>query len=357
MAEEATQIRNRVKEFREGRGWSQQELADRTGLSRTGISAIEMGKLVPSTVAALMLSRVFGCKVEELFQLNAPLIRWAWPPAKSPWRYWQVVVGGKHLLIPVEPSPLGMVPHDGVFEDGKTFASTSSDPFRTLVVACCDPAIGLLAAEYARMTPFRMLVLSRSSRQGLQLLREGVVHIAGLHLAESKAPDANAAVVREILNAPATLLRVANWQSGVMLAPGLGLKTIANLTASGVRWVGREPGSGARQVLDEVLKGAPPPALTAKDHRGVAEAVRSGWAEAGISLRLVSEEAGLDFISVREEAYDLCIPESHADDPRVQALFDVVRSKSFRHLLRELPGYDGSVTGDSNPVTVRAANE
>ncbi len=357
MSDATALFQNRVKEFREKRGWSQQDLSERTGLSRAGISAIEIGKLVPSTVAALTLSRVFGCTVEELFQLGKMEVRWAWPPPRTPWRYWHVVVAGRYILIPVEPSQLGMVPHDGICQDDRLVDNPSSDPFRTLLVASCDPAIGLLAAEYARITPFRMLVLSRSSRHSLRLLKEGVVHAAGLHLADSKVPEGNATVVQEIFKEPSRLMRIANWQTGVALTPGLKLDTIAGVLKSGVRWVGREPGSGARQVLDEVLQGAASPTLTAKDHRGVADAVRSGWAEAGISLQLVSEEAGLDFISVREEAYDLCIPQAYADDPRVKALIEVVQSKSFRHMLNELPGYDGEVAGDLTSVFSAAANE
>jgi molybdate-binding protein/DNA-binding XRE family transcriptional regulator len=346
MSKEEMPLHNRVKQFREERGWSQQELAERAGLSRAGVSSIEIGKLVPSTAAALALSRVLGCRVEELFQLgDAVEIRWAWPPPQTPCRYWQVMIGDKHLLFPVESSPLGMVPHDGVYREGKLCAYPSSDPCRTLLVASCDPAVGLLASEYARTTHFRMLVFSRSSRHSLQLLRDGFVHVAGLHLAESSSPEANARIAQEILNAPARLLRVANWQEGVILPTGLGLDSIAQVLASGVRWVGREPGSGARQVLDEVLQGKATPSMMAKDHRGVVDAVRSGWAEAGVSLRLMSEEAGLDFITVREEAYDLCIPKKHDADPRVLALIEVVQSRSYRNLLGELPGYDASTTG------------
>ena len=347
MAKEVVSLQNHIRQFREERGLSQQELAERAGLSRAGVSAIEMGKLVPSTAAALALARVFDCRVEELFQLGGhDENNWAWPPAKEPCRYWRALVGGRSLLLPVESSPLGMLPHDGVYRDGRLFDSPVADPFRTLVMASCDPAVGLLAAEFARATPFRMLVLSRSSRQSLQLLRDGLVHVAGLHLAESSDPETNARVAREILNAPFRLLRMANWQEGLTIAPGLGLDTIKKVLKSNVRWIGREAGSGARQVLDEILQGAAAPSLMARDHRGVVEAVRSGWAEAGVSVRLVSEEAGLEFISVREEAYDLCIPASHADDPRVRALVEVVRSTSLRNMLRDLPGYDVSATGE-----------
>ena len=49
------------------RDWSQQELADRAGLSRAGISAIESGRLAPSVTAAMALARVLCCTVEDLF--------------------------------------------------------------------------------------------------------------------------------------------------------------------------------------------------------------------------------------------------------------------------------------------------
>jgi len=124
------------------------------------------------------------------------------------------------------------------------------------------------------------------------------------------------------------------------------MNSVHQVLASNVRWVGRETGSGARQVLDELLQGSVSPTMMAKDHQGVAEAIRAGWAEAGISVRLVSDEAGLDFIALREEAYDLCIPASQTDDPRVRALVEVVRSTPLKNMLRELPGYDVKATGE-----------
>jgi len=347
MSLEGAPLKNQVKRFREDRGWSQQELAERTGLSRAGVSAIEIGKLVPSTVAALSLAKVFGCRVEELFQLGGdeePL--WAWPPPRESCRYWRAVIRDRTILLPVEMSPLGMVPHDGIYRDGEFHDNASFDPNRTLVLACCDPAVGLLAAEYARTTPFRMLVLSRPSRQALQLLKDGVVHAAGLHLADSRRPQTNVTAAKEVLDCPFRLLRVTNWQAGLATAHGLGHESVARVLGSDLRWIGREPGSGARQVQDELLQGAAAPSVTAKNHAEVAEAIRSGWAEAGVSIRLVAEEAGLNFIGVREEAYDLCILRSQEDDPRLRALLEVVRSLSLRALLRELPGYDVGPTGD-----------
>ena len=118
-----------------------------------------------------------------------------------------------------------------------------------------------------------------------------------------------------------------------------------------LRWIGREDGSGARQCLDEILAGRQRPEHLAADHRGVAEAVRGGWADAGVCLRLVSEEAGLDFLGVRQEAYDLCFPTRWEDDPRLRALVQAIRSPSYRRSLGELPGYDSTSAGALHRVS------
>ena len=52
------------------RGWSQEELARLSGLSRAGVSAIETGRLIPSAAAALALAAALGCRVEDLFRLH-----------------------------------------------------------------------------------------------------------------------------------------------------------------------------------------------------------------------------------------------------------------------------------------------
>jgi len=118
-----------------------------------------------------------------------------------------------------------------------------------------------------------------------------------------------------------------------------------------LRWVGRETGSAARQCLDELRAERRPPRLLARDHRGVAEAVRCGWAEVGVCLRLASEEAGLRFLSVRQEDYDLCYAAATEDDPRIRAVISVVRSASYRQAVGTLPGYDTAEAGEVQAIT------
>ncbi len=334
-------LENDVRATRLRLGWSQEELASRSGVSRAGVSAIETGRLVPSTAAALALSAAMGSTVEALFRLPGTRPKggaeaWAWPPPASPWRYWRAEVGGRQYLYPVEVSPLGLVPHDGTAGEGEGSREDRArpDPARTLVVACCDPAAGLLAAELARQEELRMIVLPRCSGAALELLERGLVHAAGIHLARADQPEGNAPAIRsQFGREPGRigiggwhLLRVAGWDEGIALDPTLGLRSIRDVVAARLRWVVREPGSGARQCLDELLETRVSRRPTragpwAFDHRGVAGAIRGRGADAGICLRLAGEEAGLRFLSVRREAYDLCLAEGLMADPRVRALF------------------------------------
>ena len=49
---------------------TQQDLADKTGVTRQTIVAIEQGKFNPSTVLALKMARVFGVTIEALLELE-----------------------------------------------------------------------------------------------------------------------------------------------------------------------------------------------------------------------------------------------------------------------------------------------
>lgn len=354
------ELKNRLREFRLLRGWSQNELAERAGLSRTGVSAIEGGRLVPSTAAAFALASAFRCRVDDLFHLaDAPptAVAWAWPSAVNPCRYWEAEVAGTVWRYPLEPSQLGTLPHDGVDRGGVLEPHEAGDPRETLVIATCDPAVGLLASALRRIAGIRLIVLTRSSGAALELLARGQIHAAGIHLCRRGVGDGNAAAVKEQLNGAHSLLRVARWDEGITFAPSRRFSSVRSAARARMRWVGREPGSGARQCLDELLDGRRAPRRLASDHRGVAEAVRTGWADAGVCIRLTSEEAGLNFLKVRDECYDLCIPESELGDRRIIALIDAVQSTLYRRLLRDLPGYDATQTGELRGVRSKSPVE
>lgn len=63
-------VRNRVKELRADRGWTQAELADAVGVSRQSINSIECNRYIPSLPLALRFARVFKTPTDEIFSLE-----------------------------------------------------------------------------------------------------------------------------------------------------------------------------------------------------------------------------------------------------------------------------------------------
>ena len=60
-------MNNRLRVLRAERSWSQAELAERLGVSRQTVNAIETGKYDPSLPLAFRLARLFGLAIEEVF--------------------------------------------------------------------------------------------------------------------------------------------------------------------------------------------------------------------------------------------------------------------------------------------------
>ena len=60
-------MKNRLRELRTARSWSQQELGARVGVSRQAIIAIETGRYDPSLPLAFKIARLFGQRIEDIF--------------------------------------------------------------------------------------------------------------------------------------------------------------------------------------------------------------------------------------------------------------------------------------------------
>jgi putative transcriptional regulator len=60
-------VKNRLRDLRTERGWSQAELGVRAGVSRQAIIAIETGRFDPSLPLAFTLARLFNLTIEDIF--------------------------------------------------------------------------------------------------------------------------------------------------------------------------------------------------------------------------------------------------------------------------------------------------
>jgi len=69
----SNRVANRVKDLRNARGWTQEQLAQAVGVSRQSINSIERNRYVPSLELALIFARIFACPTDEIFQLESQL--------------------------------------------------------------------------------------------------------------------------------------------------------------------------------------------------------------------------------------------------------------------------------------------
>jgi len=60
-------VKNRLRELRAERNWSQADLASQLGVSRQSVNAVETGRFDPSLPLAFRLAKVFGLAIESIF--------------------------------------------------------------------------------------------------------------------------------------------------------------------------------------------------------------------------------------------------------------------------------------------------
>lgn len=204
--------------------------------------------------------------------------------------------------------------------------------------------------------------LPEGSEAGLRRLSRGEVQIAAIHLHRISGDDDDANI-EAVAHAPglhdAVVIAFARREQGLVVAPGnpLGLTDIASVAARGARLAQRPQGAGAQLLLVALLARAgigldrlnvlKPVCATGAD---LAEAVRTGRADCGIASRSVAVPAGLDFIPIVWERFDLVLRRRDYFLPPAEALFAYIRSPALRGRVADLGGYDIEAAGSVRHV-------
>jgi len=228
-----------------------------------------------------------------------------------------------------------------------------ADPAPPIIGGSHDPLL-----EWAlRESHSGLATLPEGSESGLRRLARGEVVTAAIHLHRLDG-DNDAANVEAVASAPGlhdiVLIAFARREQGLLVAPGnpLKLSGIAAVAARGARIAQRPSGAGAQLLLLallaragltlDALSAVKPPCPTGPH---VAQAVRNGRADCGIATRAVALSAGLDFVPLTWECFDLALRQRDYFMPGPQALFRFLREAAFQEHAAELTGYDVTEAG------------
>jgi excisionase family DNA binding protein len=208
-----------------------------------------------------------------------------------------------------------------------------------------------------------LATLALGSEAGLSRFAAGETIAAAIHLhaLEDVEADANVASLRsrnELRDA--VLIAFCRREQGFLVTPGnpLKLSSIEDVRAKRARIATRPKGAGAQLLLLAMLHRAglaldqlhtaAPICPTGPD---IAQAIRAGRADTGIATRGVANAAGLAFMPIVWEPFDLVMRQRDYFRPPLQSLVKFFHSPDFAARAREFGGYDLTAAG-----TVRFVN-
>ena len=194
--------------------------------------------------------------------------------------------------------------------------------------------------------------LAIGSEAGLARFIMGETVAAAIHLHALHDPevDANVVALRKRSDVQdAVMIAFCRREQGLLVSAGNPLKlgAIDDVIAKRARIAMRPKGAGAQLLLLALLEQAKagleqlvavsPVCPTGPD---IAQAIRAGRADTGIATRGVANAAGLDFVPVVWEPFDLVMRQRDYFRPQLQSLLKFLQSDEFAARARELGGYD-----------------
>lgn len=350
---------NRVREARGERGYSRDELAKLVGLTRQSVGLIETGRVCPSTLVALRMSRVLECAVEDLFwepvtTVQATFLEEGTTNIKSPIRAYVSSIRDEIIARPAQIGTVDSInnPVNGLVHTVSTNGSSEVQLLhafdslsRTVFVSGCDIGLGLLAKYTQKISSQHQGVwFNASNKHALMELKKGFTHIAAVHFrhAGGDHPDCE-------LPFSCRQFHFATAQLGWILPKGNPKKFhgAGDLADGRFRLINRDVGAGARELLDRELKNAdvkpddlPGYTSIAKGHISVADAVANGIADVGVGHAGAATVYGLAFVPIQQEVCTLIVPEQYLKLEAVQVFLETLHSDVFRTELNAFGPYD-----------------
>jgi molybdate-binding protein/DNA-binding transcriptional regulator YhcF (GntR family) len=231
-----------------------------------------------------------------------------------------------------------------------------------------DLAVELLASHVSMVYPdIRFSTTYIGSMAGLMALERREADIVGAHLADIETGEFNISFVERLIpGETVVLVNLVQRLQGLMIASGNPKKIngIGDLKSPDIMFVNRQRGSGTRILLDSQLLSLGIASGEVKGyqreentHVAVAIAVSQGEADAGLGAESAAIAAGLDFIPLTKERYDLIILKETLERQALKRVVEMVQDKEFKKMLSTLSGYDLSETGTVQTIKPKASSD
>lgn len=192
----------------------------------------------------------------------------------------------------------------------------------------------------------KVRVINTGSLGGLNAIRNGIAHMAGVHLLDESG-EYNTPFLKRY-GIKGVIIKGYIREQGLILPKYSQIKSFEDIIDSNSRIINRNSGSGTRLLTDMKLrevakkKGIPFEQLIkniegyyteARTHSAVAAAVKLGKADVGVGIRTVAEMNRLRFIKIADEEYDFVIPYELLESRIIKDFLEVLCSKQFRKRL------------------------
>jgi molybdate transport repressor ModE-like protein len=199
-----------------------------------------------------------------------------------------------------------------------------------------------------------------SNQMSLASLAQDGCDLAGVHLPQGELRPRSVAAFKEWLNP--NLHRVIGFvtrEMGLMVKRGnpLGIGNVERLLDASIRFVNRDPDSGTRLLLDQLLaqRGVDGAHINGYGqieftHAAVAAYVASGMADVSFGVEAAARQFELDFVRLVTEDYVFVCRKTLLESEPMKRILAVMRSDEFNAAMSALPGYAAKDAGVIKPV-------
>ena len=217
-----------------------------------------------------------------------------------------------------------------------------------IVTGSHDPLIDEVADFLAKKgAPFRVCSTHVGSMGAIYTVRDGLAHMGGIHLLDTKTGIYNKSYVEKYLpEGKAVTVKGVGRIQGLMVQKGNPLKIKEFADIKNARYVNRQRGAGTRILCDYLLEinGLAPQDINGYHneeftHTAVAALIAAGNADAGLGIYSAAKMYDLDFIPICNETYEFLVDKNELENPMVKAFLEVLYSDEFHKRLIEMGGY------------------